>query len=69
MDAEDRVYLEKREQIGRMEATGAIDPGCEYCQREFYARDMPAYVMAPRHTAKPGCESGAHSHCTCDGCF
>lgn len=66
---DDRVYAEKQEQIKRMEATGAIDPDCDYCRHEFYARDNPVHVFAPRHTASSRCESGRRSHCTCDTCF
>jgi hypothetical protein len=61
--------VSKAEQIERMEATGSIDPGCVYCQREFYAAENPVRVFAPRHKASGGCRSGARPHCTCDGCF
>lgn len=36
---------------------------CDTCVS--YARG----AFAPNHDAMPGCRSGKHSHCTCDGCF
>jgi hypothetical protein len=39
-------------------------PGeCSFCDKY---RDDP---MMPPHTASDRCESGKHSHCTCDTCF
>lgn len=59
------------EMISRLEKSGDIDPTCRMCQEIFY----PAYktgitiVFAPRHKASSRCQSGKHSHCTCDTCF
>jgi len=60
-----------REQtLERMQATGAYDPDCRACQRYFgESTTHPFYIIAPRHTASPRCESGGHPHCTCDPCF
>lgn len=39
-------------------------PGeCAFCDKH---RDDS---MMPSHTASERCESGKHSHCTCDACF
>lgn len=59
------------EQIARWEATGLLDPNCAACQRDYYAATdkTPADVFAPRHRARPGCQSGSAPHCTCDTCF
>lgn len=35
-------------------------PGCPSC--------VPG-AFAPDHYPNPGCRSGQHPHCTCDGCF
>jgi hypothetical protein len=35
---------------------------CSFCVEH-------AGKMAPPHNASPRCESGGHSHCTCDRCF
>ena len=69
MNVEDREYMEKQAQLRRLEATGSIDPGCDYCRHEFYARDQPVHVFAPRHTASSRCRSGKRPHCTCDTCW
>ena len=37
--------------------------GCTYCAR--YKKGE----MFPPHDASENCESGSHSHCTCDTCF
>lgn len=36
---------------------------CAYCDAH-----RPNEMMPP-HDASPRCESGKHSHCTCDTCF
>lgn len=38
---------------------------CTYCDLEY---DKPTGFFPP-HTASPRCQSGHHSHCTCDICF
>lgn len=38
---------------------------CTYCDLEY---DNPTWLFPP-HTASPRCQSGHHSHCTCDICF
>jgi hypothetical protein len=63
------IERQRAQQIERMTASGAIDPECEYCQKNIMAYEAPASVMAPRHNASPRCESGGHPHCTCDTCF
>lgn len=43
-----------------------LPPGeCKYCDRE---RDAGS-TFHPPHDASQRCESGKHSHCTCDTCF
>jgi hypothetical protein len=37
------------------------DPDCSWCQKW--------QGQGPAHDASPNCESGGHSHCTCDTCF
>lgn len=42
------------------------EPGeCLYCDRERAAGNH----FHPPHDASPRCESGKHSHCSCDTCF
>jgi len=36
---------------------------CAYCDREG------SNSFHPPHDASPRCESGKHSHCSCDTCF
>lgn len=38
---------------------------CAYCDRER----AQGVNFHPPHDASPNCESGKHSHCTCDTCF
>ena len=38
---------------------------CSYCDRARAEGDK----MMPSHTASSMCESGKHSHCTCDRCY
>jgi hypothetical protein len=38
---------------------------CTYCDLEY---QKPTWLFPP-HTASPRCQSGGHSHCTCDTCF
>jgi hypothetical protein len=38
---------------------------CTYCDLEY---DKPTGFFPP-HTASPRCQSGQHSHCTCDTSF
>lgn len=40
------------------------DSGCRVC----LGRKQIVELM-PNHEAGSGCESGRHSHCTCDRCF
>jgi len=40
-----------------------FDPDCPYCVREGKGN------FCPPHDASEACESGKHSHCTCDYCF
>jgi len=41
-----------------------LKPGeCHYCDKH-----KPGEMMPP-HDASSRCESGKHSHCTCDACF
>lgn len=54
--------------IERMERAGTLHPDCPTC-RKAYAYERPCDYVMPSHTAKPGCESGRHNHCTCDVCF
>lgn len=39
--------------------------GCNYCDSERAAGE----TFFPHHYASDRCESGKHSHCTCDTCF
>lgn len=39
--------------------------GCSYCDSEKERNSS----FFPSHKANPGCESGKHTHCTCDSCF
>lgn len=42
------------------------DPGdCEYCDRERASNAS----FHPSHDASERCQSGKHSHCSCDTCF
>ncbi len=66
------IQSETREQaIARLEASGDLDPGCAFCQREIYSQTqaMPQDVFCPRHKASSRCQSGKRAHCTCDTCF
>jgi hypothetical protein len=38
--------------------------GCPTCDR-----DPEGKTMMPDHDASENCESGKHSHCSCDVCF
>jgi hypothetical protein len=54
--------------VGRIKPTPPrvrrLMPGlCGTCDQY---RDNP---MMPSHGASPRCESGGHTHCTCDTCF
>lgn len=60
---------DRDQQLERMEQAGTVHPDCETCQSYFYTAENPANVFAPNHTASPRCESGKHSHCSCDTCF
>lgn len=43
-----------------------LEPGqCAYCDRERAANND----FHPSHDASERCESGKHSHCSCDACF
>jgi hypothetical protein len=63
------------ERIKQLEADGEIDPSCKTCKEIFYpylamwSSDSFCWPFAPRHKPSRRCESGKHSHCTCDVCF
>jgi hypothetical protein len=46
---------------------------CSYCDREreraIAAGRHPEATFMPAHDALSSCQSGKHSHCTCDTCF
>lgn len=53
-----------RETPTRTYRTILLTPGqCVTCDAH-----RPGQMMPP-HDASPRCESGKHSHCTCDTCF
>lgn len=47
------------QQCGLRLTRGATVPGCTTCSRDF----------SPAHFASTRCESGGHTHCSCDACF
>lgn len=59
--------------IRALESKNLLDPSCKTCNEEFYpllneGRKM-SQINAPSHKASDACESGKHSHCSCDVCF
>lgn len=59
--------------ITQFEKEGELSPSCRTCVEYFYplllAGQKFSNIFAPRHKASNRCESGKHSHCTCDTCF
>jgi len=57
--------------IVRYKGSGSYNPSaiyvddCSYCQSEKEAGE----VCFPDHFAGNRCESGKHTHCSCDRCF
>ena len=50
-----RAFPDKKRRRNKVE-------GCAYCEEHGDG-------MMPPHDASPNCQSGGHSHCTCDTCF
>ena len=53
------------EQLGGKRRHKAPLGECRYCDRERTA----ATDYHPSHDASDACQSGKHSHCSCDTCF
>jgi hypothetical protein len=56
----------KRQEIMRLSKRHKAPEGeCTYCDRERAENNN----YHPSHDASERCESGKHSHCSCDTCF
>lgn len=59
---------EQKRKAGFLPRRSVVRDGtCEYCTKWGPAEGK--IEIFPHHDASPRCQSGKHSHCTCDTCF